>query len=784
MEGVRENVTRYIGAQKSETPGEEHRLVVMDGNIVREIGLRTEISVFSFGRDENCDILLHSALVSRIHGYFFFREDALYVMDGESLNGIQLNGKPIQKGESGSRKLVSGDILRIDNDDSQNPHSKGVLFLYTTRKSNGSWKQLPLSGKETCVIGRENGCDIVLDNISVSRRHAEIRKNPAGKYILSDLGSFNGVFVNGKRITAAYELCDRDVIGLANAVILYTSGILLYKSDNGGVRILMNDISREVKGREGKKAILQHVNLEIEPNTFVAIIGGSGAGKSTVMNAMSGFEQATSGHVFLNQMDLYQNYAIAKNTIGYVPQQDIIYENLSLRKMLSYSAKLRMPADVQPEEQERRIDEVLSVLDLAEHKNKMIRALSGGQKKRASIAVELLADPGLFFLDEPTSGLDPGTEESLMKTLSRLSKEKGKTIIAVTHTTQNLHLCDKILFMGKGGRVCYYGSPQECLTFFGVKTLTEVYNLLQTNEAAKVWSERFYAGYGRIPHSPKQEGIIQSPKRSDFLRQFGILCARYINLIANDLQRLCMLFLQPVLIAFLLYLVAGENVFSVYNPTKSILFALSCAAIWMGLFNSIQEICKERTILKREYMANLRLDSYVLSKFTVQFLMSVVQTTIMAGLFFLLTGGPSAGILFGKHMDMLITVCLTIFTSSAIGLMVSSLFKNSDKAMTAAPFLLIVQLLFSGILFKLEGATKLISYGTVSRWSVEALGSIADLNRLPLEQEIPGVVREAEDIYRCTAAHLGGTWIVLLGFVVLCLICCIYLLRGVAKDAR
>ena len=178
-----------------------------------------------------------------------------------------------------------------------------------------------------------------------------------------------------------------------------------------------------------------------------------------------------------------------------------------------------------------------------------------------------------------------------MKTLSRLSKEKGKTIIAVTHTTQNLHLCDKILFMGKGGRVCYYGSPQECLTFFGVKTLTEVYNLLQTNEAAEVWSERFYAGYGRIPHSPKQEGIIQSPKRSDFLRQFGILCARYINLIANDLQRLCMLFLQPVLIAFLLYLVAGENVFSVYNPTKSILFALSCAAIWMGLFNSIQEIC-------------------------------------------------------------------------------------------------------------------------------------------------------------------------------------------------
>lgn len=784
MEGVQEGVTRQLKTQRDIPLQAQHRLVVVDGKQLHEVILDSAVSVYSFGRDENCDILLNSALVSRIHGYFFFREDGLYVMDADSLNGVRCNGELIAKGEDGSRRLLGGDILRIDNDDPKNPHANGVLFFYSTQQGVGEWKQMAVTERERILIGRAGDCDVTLENISVSRHHAEICRTPENTYTIADLGSFNGVFVNGERILESHVLKDRDVIGLANAVLIYTAGMLLYKSDNGGVCVIMKDVSRVVKNRREKKLILQNVTLTIEPNTFVAIIGGSGAGKSTVMNAMSGFEQATAGHVYLNQMDLYQNYAVAKNMIGYVPQQDIIYENLTLWEMLTYSARMRMPADVTPKEREQRMDAVLAILDLAEHKEKMIRSLSGGQKKRASIAVELLADPGLFFLDEPTSGLDPGTEESLMKTLRRLSKEKGKTVIAVTHTTQNLHLCDKVLFMGKGGRVCYYGSPAECLAFFGVKSLTEIYNMLLSDQAAECWSKKFYADSAFAPQETKTKKTIEKKEKPAFLRQFGILCMRYMNLVVNDRQRLFMLFVQPVLIALLLYLVAGENVYSIYNPTKSILFALSCAAIWMGLFNSIQEICKERTILKREYMANLRLEAYVFSKYAVQLLISIMQTVLMTGLFFILVGVPTEGLLFGRYADMLCTVCLTIFSSSAVGLVVSALSKNSDKAMTAAPFLLIVQLLFSSILFKLEGATEVISYFTISRWSVEGLGAIANLNNLPLEQEIPGVVREAEEIYTFTAAHLGQTWIVLCIFAVLCFGICVALLRGVAKDAR
>lgn len=770
--------------QSGSSGGNLYRMAVMDGTKLWEIKIDRAKSVYSFGRDENCDILLSSEIVSRIHGYFIFKDGGLFVMDAESLNGIRLNGKLIGKGETGAERISPGDIIRIDNDDPENPHSNGVMIFCTDIRGKGKWHRSSLVGKNEVTIGRDGACDISLDNISVSRRHARIKRTPGGEFVISDTESFNGVFVNGNRISGEHVLRDRDVIGLANAVLLYAAGIILYKSDNGGVRIAMQNIFREVGGKGGKRLILRNVNLVIEPNEFVAVIGGSGAGKSTVMNAMSGFEQATSGRVLLNQMDLYSNYAVAKNMIGYVPQQDIIYENLTLFGMLSYSAKMRMSGDVSKSERERRIDEVLAALDLTEHKDKMIRTLSGGQKKRASIAVELLADPGLFFLDEPTSGLDPGTEDSLMRSLSLLSKEKGKTIVMVTHTTQNIHLCDKVLFMGKGGRVCYLGSPDGCLEFFGARTLTEVYNMLQSDKEAELWSNRFYNRYQCAAQPMDERQELPRAKKQGFMRQLGILCTRYMNLTVNDIQRLLMLFLQPALISFLLYLVAGENVFSVYNPTKSILFALSCAAIWMGLFNSIQEICKERTILKREYMANLRLGAYVLSKFEVQFMMAAIQTLLMCGIFFALVGKPEEGLIAGSYLDIMITVCLTVFAASAIGLAVSALFKNSDKAMTAAPFLLIVQLLFSGILFKLEGATKVISYLTVSRWSVEGLGSTANLNSLPLEHEIPGVVREAEELYEFTAAHLGNTWMILLGFAAVSFVLCIILLKRVAKDGR
>lgn len=741
-----------------------------------------------FGRDLSSDIIIQSDLVSRIHGEFIWYEGAWYLNDLGSTNGTYVNEKLLLPSEMESTygyRLEEGDIIRIDNIIPGAAKRHGIIMIFTMTESVGKWKKFDLLMKNRVTIGRNESCDIVLSNISVSRLHAEIFQYN-GYLILRDINSFNGVFVNGKRIIREHTLCEKDILRFANSVAIFSGGILFYKSDNGGTRVEMHNISRSVNTKYGEKYILYNVNLTIEPNEFVAIIGGSGAGKSTVMNAMSGFEKATQGQVLVNSVDLYENYSVLKNIIGYVPQQEIIYENLTLMDMLDFSAKLRMPEDISERERKNRINEVLKMVELSEHADIMIKELSGGQKKRASIAVELLADPGLFFLDEPTSGLDPGTEESLMLTLSGLSRDKGKTIIMVTHTTQNLHLCDKVLFMGKGGKVCYYGSPDECLKFFGTDSLTKVYNMLNDDYSVDLWMNKFYAAYqqknkGRNVSS-NRELISKKPM---FFRQLSILCHRYISLIKNDWQRLIMLFLQPIGITILLSFVAGENVFVNYEDTRSILFATTCGGIWIALFNSIQEICKERNILKREYMANLRIGAYVLSKFVVQFILCAVQMIIVSLLFKLLIGGNSCSIITDSGIfENYITLTLTAFASSAIGLLVSSISKNPDKAMTVAPFILIIQLLFSGILFSLGEYTKFLSYFTVSRWSVSGLGIAANLNALPSKIAVPGVEREAETIFEFTKSNIISVWLILLLFVIVCLVCCIVVLRNVKNDSR
>ena len=550
----------------------------------------------------------------------------------------------------------------------------------------------------------------------------------------------------------------------------------------------MFNLNKKVVGRgRKKKKILNDVSCEIRGNEFVAIIGGSGAGKTTLMNAISGFEPEFEGKVFCNGTDLVENFQALKNVIGFVPQQDIIYENLTLRKMLYYSAKIRMPGDTSPAEIRKRIDQVLDMVDLKGHQGTYIRKLSGGQKKRASIAVELLADPKLFFLDEPTSGLDPGTEKNLMMSLKSLAREQNKTIIMVTHTTANLHLCDKILFMGPGGRLCFCGNVEEAKNFYKTDDLVNIYNMIAA--APKEWEERY-----RAFRAQKREGLpgqrrerLGRGKEGSGLRQYLVLLQRYGELMFNDRQRLLVLLLQPFLIAVLLYIVSDENIFSIYESTKSMLFALSCSGIWIGLFNSIQEICKERPIVKREYMANLRLPGYILSKFSFQFLLGGVQAAILAFLFLGLVDKEREGVFLEEFsLEMFVTVWLTVLASVALGFVISAMVRTGDKAMAVAPFVLIIQLLFSGILFTLEGAGKIISYVTISRWSVEALGSIAKLNRLDLklQADYPMLEHEAEAFFKATKLHVIQCWGILVFMTVLFLVLGVLFLRRIGKDTR
>ncbi len=729
----------------------------------------------SFGRGAGNDIVLSSPLVSREHGRFVYRNGAWSIEDKEaysdspSRNGLIRCNTAIV-----SRELADGDLIRID--DGVETVKDGVLFVVSAARAGeggAEWQVFPLNGKSV-TIGRGEDCDIVLPHVGVSKLHATITQESGGWFI-SDNASTNGTALNEGRLSGRTRLHEKDVVTITNSKLIFTSSAIYWRCFSNGISVDAENVVIE-RGRGRKRFVTANkVSLGIKPGELVAIIGGSGAGKSTILNAMCGCLKPSSGSVYINGIDLYKNFDLLKKLMGYVPQSDIVYDDLTLYDMLSYTAKLRLPKDTTAAEREAAIKRAISLVGLDEKRNSYIKALSGGQRKRASIAVELLSDPNLIFLDEPASGLDPGTERSLMLSL-RAMADAGKTVILVTHSTLQLKLCDKIVFMGRGGNLCYFGSHDEALRFFGADDVVDIYGMITDN--APEWREKYDALSAVKTGRTRTGGESVSAGRNRGKAQLPILAARYLKLVANDRQRLLLLLLQAPVLALLISLVANGDQFEQYGTTKSLLFALSCSAFWVGMLNAIQEVCKERSILRREYMAGLRLDSYVLSKFIVLGMLCLIQSIMMLLVFSLTVGKiPPEGVLLPGIAELFVTTFLTSAASAAMGLAVSSLFTNADRAMTVAPILLMPQILFSGLIFELKGATKAISWLAICRWSMEGYGSTADLNSLP---RLTGAVKES--FYEASAAHLFKVWGILLGFCVLFLVISRLVLGNIGKE--
>lgn len=717
--------------------------------------------VLTFGRSAENDIVLASHLVSRNHGRMLRQGGKWFIEDLGSTNGLIFNNANIRRKEIGD-----GEFIRID--DGVETVTNGVLFVFSSATSSNKWQVKSISGMTNITIGREARCNIVLSHISVSKNHALIRFEE-GRYYLYDKSSANGVFVNGRRIFGRTLLHEKDVITITNNKLIFTAAAISYCCFKSGISVDTAGVVIE-RGKGRKKFVTcNHVNLNIKPGELVAIIGGSGAGKSTLLNCMCGYLKPAKGEVYINGIDLYQNFECLQKLIGYVPQQDIVYDNLTLWDMLLYTAKMRLPKDISVAERDAAINRAIAMVELTEKKNSFIKALSGGQRKRASIAVELLSDPNLLFLDEPASGLDPGTERNLMQSLREMA-DNGKTVILVTHSTLQLQMCDKVVFMGKGGNLCFCGTHDESLEFFKVPSVVDVYSMITDN--APYWRAEYAK---QVPVCGPTKATNQAIKKPsiDHGHQLKVLCARYLKLVFNDRQRLLLLLLQAPLLGLLISLVAKEDMYEAHTSTKSILFALSCSAFWIGILNAIQEICKERNILKREYMTGLSLRSYVLSKALVLGLMCLIQSVMIIGVFSLTVGMPEEGLMLPSFAEMLATTFMTSFSAAATGLLVSSLFDNADRAMTVAPILLMPQILFSGIIFALEGAAEYVSWIVGCRWSMEAFGTTANLNKLEdslvvkseMGEKVFGISKEA-DFFTYTEEHLLAVWGILLLFVV------------------
>lgn len=770
----------YVDQQPNEKQMENMVLNIWDGmSEPQSIFLRDfHKKEIIFGRDDNCDIVLRSRLVSHRHGRICFRKNQWIIEDKAayektgSTNGLIYNNRSIV-----SRNLCDGDFIRID--DGRETIPEGVLFIFSVTRSQNQWKIFWNEQHEEITIGRDSGNQIVLPHISVSKFHAKIVKEN-GRFYIIDLNSRNGVIVNNVPVNGKASLNEKDVIAITNTKLIFTKKMISYCCFAKGISVDTSDVVIIRKRGFKKNVTGNHISLNVKPGELVAIIGGSGAGKSTILNCMCGYLPPEHGSVYINGTDLYKNFHSLKNLIGYVPQSDIVYDNLTLQDMLSYTAKLRLPKDTTVSEKNQAIENAIELVELSDKKNSLIRSLSGGQKKRASIAVELLSDPNLLFLDEPASGLDPGTERTLMLSLRNMV-DNGKTVILVTHSTLQLSLCDKIAFMGKGGNLCFYGSLEEAYEFFGVSDVVDIYNMI-TDEAQK-WKRKYEESNPVSKTEQKNTGKMKKIKKKNRM-QLPVLCARYTKLVLNDRMRLLFLLLQAPILAALISLVADGQEFQQYEMTKSLLFALSCSAFWVGMLNAIQEICKERSIVRREYMTGLSMTSYVLSKVLVLGILSAIQSVLLVGVFSVLIGLPDEGILTYPFIEIWITTFLTTVASVAMGLVVSAIFQNADRAMTIAPILLMPQILFSGLIFKLAGVTESISWFAICRWSMEGYGTTANLNELPMKLQQQGIeiLHEAEDFFEFTEAHMWKVWGILLLFTVAFLMLARIALSTIGKE--
>jgi len=717
------------------------------------------------GRGDENDLVFEDEEVSRFHAVLTLAENKLLLRDLGSTNGTQVDGVSLIPHQD--QPVLIGQFITIGSHVlyAEAPASVGVMHSASgTMVMPGqafalgeagapktmldaeiavaptSVRTMNLASHDKVTIGRAADNQVVLNHPLVSRYHAVLERM-GKRFCIRDLRSTNGVYVNEEKIEREAYLKDWDQIRIGPYVFVL-SGQQLQGRIEEGIRIEARNVNQVVSSGLN---LLKDISLTIESNEFLALVGMSGSGKTTFMNAISGYWPASHGQVLVNGITLYDHYDLFRDDIGYVPQKDIVHAELTPEMALDYVAQLRMPPDTSPHERQAVVREALKELDLTERKDIPISRLSGGQLKRVSIGVELLTKPRLFFLDEPTSGLDPGTEYDMMKLMRRLA-DQGRTIILITHATKNVMLCDKVIFLARGGNLAFYGAPEDALEYFDHHRtdrerrekdmeFDDIYRILndESRGAPEVWRERYlqsqvYArlmGWDRPQAEPQAmaappSGRIQAKRRRlSSLRQFMILSSRNLKIITQDKVSLIMMIaLAPVL--GLMDFIWGTDLFDpVYGDVELIMsqwFMLAVVSLMAGSLSSIREIVKEADIYKRERVVNLRIFPYLMSKVWVGVVLAIYQAAILMAfrLFFVRPTIPSAA----DYFAFFITIFLGSLSGYLIGLMTSAIAPNQNTAMLLLIVVLVPQFLFSGALLPPDAMPlgKPVSVVMSSRW--------------------------------------------------------------------
>ncbi|MCV7077050.1 FHA domain-containing protein [Mycobacterium szulgai] len=713
--------------------------------------------VWTIGRAAEADIRLDNPRVSRDHAVLEPTSEG-WVLVNRSSNGTFLDGQRVERLAIRQPVTVvlgsvsSGEVVELHpatppqpaagRPNAAEPPIPGGTTVARPPTAVHAIDQLVIT------IGRGQDNNVVLNDLLVSRRHAMLRRS-GNQWELVDNHSANGTYVNGNRINRAL-IGPNDIVGIGHQLMHLSGDRLVEYVDTGDISYEASNL--RVVTNKGR-VLLSDVTFALPQRSLLAVVGPSGAGKSTLLGALTGFRPAGSGSVRYDERDLYDNYAELRHRIGFVPQDDILHTPLTVRRALNYAARLRFPQDVSAGERKQRIEEVLTELGLSTQADQRIDSLSGGQRKRTSVALELLTKPSLLFLDEPTSGLDPGYEKSVMQTLRSLADD-GRSVVVVTHNIAHLNMCDRLLILAPGGRLAYFGPPQQALSYFNCTDFADLFTLLEHDKATD-WTARFNSSPLRAALAPRPPQRAPHPgpaptakpvAQQSALAQFAILSRRYLAVIAADRQYSVFLLLLPLLLSLFAYAVPGEAGLSLAKAIaqkstqpSQLLVLLIIGGGLMGCAASIREIVKEQAIYRREHGIGLSGGAYLASKLVVLTVLTTVQGLILGFLGVAFLPPPDQSVVLPwPRLEVAVAVVAVTVVTMIIGLLISAMIGNADRGMPLLVLVVFAELVLCGGMFGVKGRIPLeqLAWLSPSRWAFAMGASTVDLN--DLRRTVPG----------------------------------------------
>ncbi|HET9876485.1 MAG TPA: ATP-binding cassette domain-containing protein, partial [Mycobacterium sp.] len=584
------------------------------------------------------------------------------------------------------------------------------------------------------TIGRATDNDIVISDVLASRHHAILIATPLGTEI-RDSRSINGTFVNGVRIGSAI-LTDGDAVTIGNVDLEFTGGTLVRRIEaatrTGGLEV--RDVCFDV---EGGKRLLNNVTLTARPGTLTAIIGGSGAGKTTLSRLIAGYTHPSTGTVTFEGHNIHTEYASLRSRIGMVPQDDVVHRQLTVNQALGYAAELRLPPDTSKADRDQAVAQVLEELELTEHADTRVDKLSGGQRKRASVALELLTGPSLLILDEPTSGLDPALDRQVMLMLRHLA-DAGRVVLVVTHSVSYLDVCDQILLVAPGGMTAFCGPPDQVETVLGTRNWADIFAKVGADPDEA--NRRFMEGGGHprsdvaVADTPPAD--LGTPAATSLRKQLSTIARRQVRLIVSDRGYTIFLAALPFIVGLVVLTVPGSKPGLGFAdpagiaPTQPqyIMVFLNFGAVFMGVALTIRDLIGERPIFRREQAVGLSTTAYLFAKIVVFCAFAVIQAAIATALVILGKGTPTQHPQFFENatLSLFLTVAATCMASAVLGLALSAFAQTNEQIMPLLVVSVLVQLVLSGGIIPMVDAAghskalDYVSWVTPARWGYAA----------------------------------------------------------------